>query len=397
VKALSCFWAISLAALGWAQAAPPDNSQPSYTQQFGGYFKDLASGSRSYFTQDAWADNLDRLRLTYDGKYQDWLAVHVDYDNEIHAGNLIGLPDFGAVRDRQSAAWFDLQHVFVNRRNLYWDTSLYRGYVSLHNGSATLTAGRQRIGWGTARFWSPMDMFNPISPLQIESEERQGVDAAVLEFTSPGALRWSAVYAPQDGFRQSASALRLSRTVHNYDFDVAAARFGQDWTAGVDFAGQVRGAGVRGELTYRWRHAIPGAIPISTRDALRLVIGSDYAFANGLYLVGEYFYNQGQPDLLQNAPLDPNVLLRFSNEIFTLHRHFISAGGSYPVTPLWKLETYAVSDVAGPSAVVLPRLSHNLTANIDLNVGAQIFASSAGGEFQGLSDLVYVEFVLHFP
>ena len=79
-----------------AQAAPPDNSQPSWTQQFSGYFKDLASGSRSYFTQDAWADNLDRLRLTYDGKYQDWLAVHVDYDNEVHAGNLIGLPDFGA-------------------------------------------------------------------------------------------------------------------------------------------------------------------------------------------------------------------------------------------------------------------------------------------------------------
>ncbi len=109
---------------------------------------------------------------------------------------------------------------FVNRGNLYWDTSLYRGTVSLHNGKATLTVGRQRIGWGTARFWSPMDMFNPISPLQIESEERQGVDAASLEFASPGALRWNAVYAPQDGFRRSTSALRLSRTIHNYDFDV---------------------------------------------------------------------------------------------------------------------------------------------------------------------------------
>ena len=214
---------------------------------------------------------------------------------------------------------------------------------------------------------------------------------------SPGALRWNAVYAPQDGFRRSTSALRLSRTIHNYDFDVAAARFGQDWTAGVDFAGQVRGAGVRGELTYRWRHPIPGAIPISTRDALRLVIGSDYAFANGLYLVGEYFYNQGQPDLPQNRPLDPNVLLRFSNEIFTLHRHFVSAGASYPVTPLWKLETYVVERRGGPSAVVLPRLSHNLTANTDLNFGAQLFASSRSGEFHGLSDLVYVEFVLHFP
>ncbi len=396
MKALGCIWAISVAGLGLAQAPPPAERQPSWKQQFSGYLEDLASVSRSYFTQSPWADNLDRLRLTYDGGYQDRLAIHIDYDNEIHAGNLIALPDFEIVRDRQSAAWLDLQHVFANRGDAYWDTSLYRGYASLREGAATLTVGRQRIGWGTARFWSPMDMFNPISPLQIESEERQGVDAARLEFRSPGALRWSAVYGPQDGFRRSTSALRISRTIHNYDFDVAAARVGEDWTAGFDAAGQVHGAGVRGELTYRWRHPITGSFAISTHDALRVVAGCDYAFANGLYLVGEYFYNQGQPDLHQDQAFDPNVLLHFSNEIFTLHRHFISAGASYLVRPLWKLETYVVGDLAGPSAVVLPRLSHNLTANTDLNFGAQLFASSRSGEFHGLADLAYVEFVLHF-
>ena len=396
MKRVIRIWTLLLAAgLGLAQT-PPDSNQPSWTRQFSGYWKDLASGSRSYFTQDPWADNLDRLRLTFDGKQQGWFAVHIDYDNEVHAGNLTGLPDFELIRDRQSAAWLDLQHVFVNRANLYWDTSLYRGFVSLHHGPATLTVGRQRIGWGTARFWSPMDMFNPISPLQIESEERQGVDAALLEFSSKGALRWSAVYAPQDGFPRSTSALRLSRTIHNYDFDVAAARFGQDWTAGFDVAGQIRGAGLRGELTYRWRRPIAGSAPVSARDALRLTAGGDYAFANGLYLVGEYFYNQGQPDVSPNRALDPNALLRFSDEIFTLQRHFLSAGASYPITPLWKLETYVVGDMAGPSAVVLPRLSHNLSANTDLGFGAQLFTSSRTGEFHGLSDVVYVELVVHF-
>ncbi len=396
MKALFCLGAISLAGLAMAQTASPGSGPPAWSQQFSGYLKDLASGSRSYFTQDAWGDNLDRLRLTYDGKYRSWLAVHVDYDNEIHTGNEMGLPDFETVRGRQDAAWLGLQHAFVDRRNVYWDTSLYRGFVSLRHKRATLTLGRQRIGWGTAHFWSPMDMFNPINPLQIESEERQGVDAAELEFSSPGALRWSAVYAPQDGFRRSTSAVRLSRTIHNYDFDVAAARFGQDWTTGFDFAGQVGGAGLRGELTYRWRRPTPGIIPIATRDALRLTVGGDYAFASGLYLVGEYFYNQGQPDLAPGQPLDANVFLRYSNEIFTLHRHFLSGGASYPLTPLWKLETYVVGDLVGPSVVVLPRLSHNLTANTDLNFGAQLFASTKNGEFDGISNLVYIEFVLHF-
>ena len=390
-------WLAALACAGQMMAQTASSSpQPSWTQQFSGYFKDLASGSGSYFTPGAWGDNLDRLRLTYDGKYGDWLAVHIDYDNEFHAGNLISLPDFETVRDRQSAAWLDLQHIIVNSPNAYWDTSLYRGYVSLHSGEVTLTAGRQRIGWGTAHFFSPMDMFNPISPLQIESDERQGVDAALAAFTLPGALRWNVVYAPQDGFRRSTSAVRLSRTMHNYDFDAVAARFGQDWTTGFDVAGQLGGAGLRGELTYRWRHPIAGLASVSTRDALRMVVGSDYAWANGLYVVGEYFYNQGQPDLQGNRALDLAVLLQYSSEIFTLHRHFVSAGASYPLTPLWKIETFVVADVAGASAAVLPRLSHNLTANTDLNIGVQLFASSRTGEFHGLSDLGYVEFVVHF-
>lgn len=224
MKRAACLLTISLAAL--AQAPSSEDSQPTWTQQFGGYFKDLASGSRSYFTEDAWGDNLDRLRLTYDAKYSDWFALHVDYDNEIHEGNLIGLPDFAIVRDQQNAAWLDLLHVFVNEPNAYWDTSLYRGFVSFRSDSVTLTVGRQRIGWGTARFFSPMDIFNPISPLQVETDEREGVDAALAEFRSYGAFRWNVVYAPQDGFRRSTSAVRLSRTIRNYDFDLAGARFG---------------------------------------------------------------------------------------------------------------------------------------------------------------------------
>jgi hypothetical protein len=381
-----------------ALAAMPAAAQTSaWSQQFGGYFKDLASASRSYFTDEAWADNLVRLRLTYNAKYGSWFEAHVDYDNELHAGNLIGLPDFGLIRDRQNAAWLPLKHTIVDEPHFYWDTSLYRGFVSLRSSSTTLTLGRQRIGWGTARFWSPMDMFNPISPLQIEADERQGVDAALVQTRTPGELRWSAVYAPQNGFRRSASAVRLSRTIHNYDFDAVAARFAADWVAGVDFAGQVRGAGVRGELTYRWRHPVSGVVPIATKDALRFVVGADYAFANSLYLVAEYFYNQGQPDIAPGQALNPGVLLQFSSEIFTLRRHFLSGGATYDITPLWKVESYAVADLTGPSVVVLPRLSHSLTANTDLNIGAQLFASATGGEFHGISNLVYAEVVVHFP
>jgi hypothetical protein len=90
-------------------------------------------------------------------------------------------------------------------------------------------------------------------------------------------------------------------------------------------------------------------------------------------------------------------LCRYSNEILTLQRHFLSGGVTYALTPLWKAETFGVSDLTGPSVVLRPRLSHSLSSDADLNFGAQLFASAPKGEFHGLSPLAHVEFVVHFP
>lgn len=374
-----------------AQPPPSAGQEPHFQFLFSGYYKSLFTASESFFTGETYADSLNRLRLSFDGSWGRSVQFHVDWDNEAHFGNLNALPEFELVRHRQDAAYFDLQHTFVDKEHAYWDTSLYRGYVTVRSERAALTVGRQRIGWGTARFWSPADVFNPISPLQIEAEERQGVDAAQLEWTLPGNLAWTLVYAPQSGFNRSASATRLAATVHDYDVAGFVGRFARNWMAGGEFAGQWGGAGLRGELTYTW-HDDP-----AEGNALRATFGADYAFRNTLYLVGEYFYNQGQPaGLLPGGSFDPSTLLRFTNEIFTRRRHFLSGGATYEITPLFKLEGYTVVDLQGPSLFLMPQARYNLTPNTDLAVGGQLFASSSGGEFEGAHNLFYLELLLHF-
>ena len=161
--------------------------------------------------------------------------------------------------------------------------------------------------------------------------------------------------------------------------------------AGGDFAGQWGGAGLRGEATYTWRSNS------AERNALRFTAGSDYAFTPKFYLVGEYFYNQGQPSgLAPGQTFDPSVLLRLTSEIFTLRRHFLSAGARYELTPLLHLESYTVVDLQGPSVFYMPVVRYSLTANTELTAGGQLFASSQGGEFQPLHNLIYVEFLAHF-
>ncbi len=384
---------LTLFAASFSTNAQTASDSSSLRYRFSGSFRNLVTASHSFFTGDAYGDDLNRLRLGLDGSWRQSLLVHVEYDNELHFGNLTGEPDFDLIRQRQGSSYFDLLHVWVDDKHAYWDTSLYRGYLTYRHGNAELTLGRQRIAWGTAHFWSPTDVFNPISPLQIEADEREGVDAAQLSVRLPRDFRWSVVYAPQDGISRSTEAMRIAKTVHNFDVAAMGGRFGEDWMAGGNFAGQWGGAGLRGELTYTWR----GNGSSSQSNALRWTFGSDYALNNKWYVLGEYFYNQGQPPgFTPGQPFDPALLLRYTNEIFTLHRHFISAGTRYSITPLLNLQTYAVVDAAGPSVFVLPVASYNLTPNTDLSAGGQIFTSSPPGEFDRAPDLFYLQFTVHF-
>jgi hypothetical protein len=369
----------------------PDSSTFQY--RFGGYYRNLVTASHSLFTGDAYGDDLNRLRLSFDGSWQDSITVHVDYDNELHFGDLMTEPDFDFVRQRQNGSYFDLLYVFLNKNHVYWDTSLYRGYLTVQHSNAELTLGRQRIAWGTAHFWSPTDVFNPISPLQIEADEREGVDAAQLSLRLPRSIRWSFVYAPQDGINRSTEATRISTTVHNFDVSTIGGRFAQDWMAGGNLAGQWRGAGLRAELTYTWK----GEQSFLRSNALRWTWGTDYAINNKWYVQAEYFYNLGQPaGYTPGQPFNPSILLRYTTQIFTVQRHFISVGGRYSITPLLNLQTYAVVDPVGPSVLFTPVASYNLTANADLSAGGQLFASSPPGEFNRVPNLFYLEFTLHF-
>lgn len=375
---------LAAAGAGWAQQ-PASNWQ----HQFGGYYKALLATSKTIINENSYGDLLNRVRLGYDARYKEWFQVHVDYDNEFHFGNLIPEPEFGLTRRRQEPAWWDLHHVILDRDHAYWDTSLYRAYASFRSSTTTLTVGRQRIGWGTARFWSPADVFNPLNPLQIEAQERQGVDGAYFEWDVASNLTWSTAVLPQNRWAEGTVATRASTHVSGFDLAGFVGQFEEDWSAGGEIAGQVGGAGVRGEVTYRWRDESR-----PEDDALRFTVGADYAFPNTFYLVGEYFYNQGQPGV--GPEFDPTALLIFSSEIFTLNRHFLSAGIGYDVTPLFHIDTYAVWDVAGGSLFLMPQARYNLTSNTDLTVGGQFFTGGDGSEFGMLHHTFFAEFTVHF-
>jgi hypothetical protein len=374
-----------------ASHAPVDTlAEPHWSCSVSGLFRNLVTTSRSLVTPARYVDNLTRARLRVAGGRGYAFSYEVVADSETHVGNRVSLPDFAAIRSAGETTWLQLQGALVDETHVYSDLSLYRGLVVVRSASMTLTVGRQRIAWGAARFWSPADVFNPISPLQIEADVRQGVDAVQLEWAPVGsAWRSSAVYAPQKTWGRSTTAFRVGRTVAGWDVSSFGGRFGRDWLVGADASGQWGGAGVRAETTYTVRGS--GS---PTGNALRFTAGADYAWPS-LYVVAEYFYNEAQPSCGTIAECGVQLLAP-ATELVTRHRHFVSAGGRYTLTPLWKVETYFVADPSGPGLFANPLLTYNASANIDLSAGAQLSVSHAGGEFRGFPPLFYAQIDIHF-
>jgi opacity protein-like surface antigen len=310
--------AILLAAAAQAQAQ--DALTPAaWPPVFSGSYKGLATTSRSFAGQQHYADVLNRLRLAAHGAWGNRFSYDAEVDHQVHLGNLIGLPDFDAIRNRNVGAAVDLLHVYADRKHLHADVSLYRGTLSWRSDTVSVTAGRQRIAWGVAHFWSPADFFNPITPLIVDRDFRQGVDAAQMEWTGNGGWRWTGLYAP--AAKQGPHArygLRIETPSTGRDVGIFAVRSGDDWTGGASFAGQFKGAGIRGEGTFRW-----SAAPLQP-NAFRFAAGADYAFRGNLYLDTEYFYNQGQPP--GSAGPSGTALPSSTTEIVTGRRHFLSAG-----------------------------------------------------------------------
>ena len=121
-----------------------------------------------------------------------------------------------------------MKHTYADAGSFYGWHQLYRASVTLTAGETDVRIGRQRITWGTGRFWSPLDILNPFSPTQLEREERIGVDAVLVEHKLGALSRVGAVYAPQRDDRDSSAALIWHDNRIGMDYSVVVGRFASE-------------------------------------------------------------------------------------------------------------------------------------------------------------------------
>ena len=368
--------ALLLLSLCPAFAVAAEEPEPQ-AWKFSGYYKNLLIRSETW-AGERYTLDLNRVRLELKGKLSPAMSFDVQYDNEALIGSYLRTSQFQQQKELASPQYWSAQGSYVDRPALYGAHRLYRAQFLVTSGDTDLRIGRQRIAWGTGRFWSPLDLLNPVSPVALEREERLGVDAVLVEHKFGPVSRVTAVYAPSRLAGEDSQALQWHDNAPGIDFSVTAGRFHGDDVIGLDLAGQIGLAGVRAELT--------GVRPRNGKAFSRALIGIDYAFANTLTLSGE-LYRDGSG---AGSTAAYDFLALASGARQTLARRYLGVHAGYEITPLLKLNTEFVVNLDDRSRFFAPSITYSIRTNLDGSFGLRRFNGATGSEYSRPPSAVYL-------
>jgi len=342
-------------------------------------FKNLAEGSRSLINDDPYVSNLSRLRLESQYRQQNW-SFQAAYDLEFLSGSILDSPEFALLKQARDPRYWALQDKLHESGDLVIRHQLYRGTLQWRSPVGDFRLGRQQINWATALIWNPMDILNPVSPLQLEPDERIGVDALLWDKAWGSLGRISAVYAPQHNANDASSALRIKRFIGGIDASVMAGEFTDVTKVGVSGSGSVAGTG--------WRTEIVWSDSDEVASYWQAVANLNWGLRNGVNLALEYYYNG---HTVQPRALD---LSRFTaSEPLETDSHYTGVLVSQNINPLWDYRVVVIRNADDASWVLYPRSTWTLpmTQEIYLTAGTQWFSGDDDSEFGRLEPLALLE------
>ena len=341
--------------------------------------KNLTVGSRSLIDDGPYVSNLTRIRLEPHYRRQDW-SLKAAYDLELLSGSFLDSPEFAFLKQARDPRYWALQHELHESEELVVRHQLYRGTVQWRSPVGDFRLGRQQVNWSTALIWNPMDILNPVSPLQLEPDERIGVDALLWD-KSWGALgRITAVHAPQHDADAASSGLRVKRFIGGIDASVMAGEFADVTKVGVSGSGSVAGTGWRTEIVWSDRD--------EADDYWQAVANLNWSLPNGVNLALEYFFNGHRVSL---QALDLSRLA--TTEPVYAASHYAGLLVSQDINPFWQYRVVAIRNADDASWVLYPRSTWALPVAQEtyLTAGAQWFGGDDDSEFGRLEPLALLE------
>ncbi len=376
--------------------------------EFGGYVEDTISVEYLRAEEKYAFVNSARIRNNFfkdfDGKYDFGIAV---VGNIINGDTEFNISDYfpGKVTSQLPAGIRQsMQYEFEN------DIWLQEAYGSLYLGELKIRLGRQKYYTGTGYAWNPTDLFNRKNVLD-PTYETEGIDGVFLGYSFLGdneinlfySIGTSHIREDRDFSSIEDGDFQIKATTHLDIWEIAAhyteAKLDRTDLAGVlmgaidpgkstmlvkwrlagaEASGELMGIGLRAEVGYAWlelyndpyigsRAGFVGDI----KDHARFLIGVDYTFKDGLYLIGEYFYEGLGKVSADDYSLNERLSL-FIGERYAIGRDNLFLGGSYPLSDLITMEFYTIANLDDPSVILNPWLVWIAHDDVTVSISGQI-------------------------
>lgn len=370
---------------------PITNAQVEFDYQ--GHLKNTLSNSKYLFSDERVTDNLLQLRLNTRTYFSSNAKFILEGRVRYLSGKSLSLNPMMKGMLVNNYNLFSLQTELQSGSNSWSHAEIDRLSFDFQKNKLQITIGRQRIAWGTSWVWNITDLFNPLSVLDFDYEERPGQDAIRIQYFMDELSRLDFAISPAKPGEITTTAIQYSFNKSGYDFNFLAGVRGMKMLGGFSWAGDIGGAGFRGEIIVTQKPKLEYVVPAiysATNDEfdklqMSSVLSFDYTFTNSFYLHTEFLYNNlGR---IRNAKYflnDAQKLNLLSPARFSVCQEF-----AYNISPLVRGTIFAIYNPDDKSIVVMPNIIWSAIENLDLSLVALLFDGSERSEFGGYGKSFY--------
>ena len=332
---------------------------------FQGYLKDLQG---IYFVDDLSSlssSNLIHNRLSFQFNFSPSFSGRLDLRNRIFWGDQLQLiPGFSKIIDNDNGL-VDMSYVWVDEKNFIIHSMIDRAFIQYSSGQWNMRFGRQRINWGLNTIWNPNDIFNAYNFLDFDYEERPGNDAIQVQHFFRNNSSAEVAVRPGERKDESVAALLYRFNTSKYDFQVLGGIYYSDFILGGGWAGNIKEAGFKGEVSYFHPKHIIGDTP----GSISLSVMADQTFKGNWYVSVSFLYNSNPISLPVTASgiysQDLSAKNLFPYE-FTYY-----AGAVKSLTPITVLSAAIIYSPTNNNLILFPSFSWNVANNFDVGLIVQ--------------------------
>ena len=361
-----------------------ENAVKSKQIEMNGYIKDVQNMSFVKSLDSVSSLNLLHNRLNFKWTISSKFSAKVEIRNRLFYGDALKkIPDFGNSINQYNSL-INLSQLWINNKTLVFHSVIDRILVQYATEKWDVKIGRQRINWGINTIWSPNDLFNSYNFLDFDYEERPGNDAIRIQhfFTDNSTLEMA--YKPGKNKDETIAAMLYKFNKNKYDYQILGGIYLQDLVVGGGWAGSIKEAGFKGEMTYFH----PKDDIFNKSGVISFSIMGDYTFKNDWYVAASGLFNSSP---IQSSSTNLTIFgANLSAKTLFPYRYTFYFSVLKSFSPISSLNFSLIYSPEKNALILFPTYSWNVAKNFDINLIVQSFFANENKTYQSLGTSFYL-------